>query len=37
MWGYGLSHAGSGLGPGDGTCKCGNVLSGSIKCREFLD
>jgi hypothetical protein len=25
------------IGTGGGSCECGNELSGSIKCREFLD
>ena len=25
------------IGTGAGTCDCGNELSGSIKCGEFLD
>jgi len=25
------------LGTGGGTCECGNELSGSVKCGEFLD
>jgi hypothetical protein len=25
------------IGTGGGTCECGNVLSRSIKCGEFLD
>jgi hypothetical protein len=37
MWGYGLDPAGSGYGQAMGTCECGNELSGSIKCGEFLD
>jgi hypothetical protein len=37
MRGYGLDRAGSGCGHKAGTCECGNELSGSIKCREFLD
>jgi hypothetical protein len=37
MWGYGLGGAGSGLGQVAGTCECGNELSSSIKCGEFLD
>jgi hypothetical protein len=27
----------AGIGRGGGTYECGNELSGSIKCREFLD
>jgi len=34
---YGLDRAGSGWGQVAGTCECGNELSGSIKCGEFLD
>jgi hypothetical protein len=37
MWVYGLDRAGSGQGQVAGTCKCGNELSGYIKCGEFLD
>ena len=37
MWGYRLDLTGSGQGQVAGTCECGNELSGSIKCREFLD
>ena len=25
------------IGTGGGTCECGNELSGSIECEEFLD
>jgi hypothetical protein len=35
--GYGLAASGSGEGPMAGSCECGNGLSGSIKCGEFLD
>jgi hypothetical protein len=35
--GYGLDLAGSGYRHVVGTCECGNELSGSIKCMEFLD
>jgi hypothetical protein len=35
--GYGLDRAGSEYGQVEGTCECGNELSGSIKCAEFLD
>jgi len=35
--GNGLDRAGSGEGQVAGTCECGNVPSGSIKCGEFLD
>jgi hypothetical protein len=31
------STSGSGLGLVAGTCECGNELSDSIKCGEFLD
>ena len=37
MWGYGLDRAGSGYGQVAGACEYGNELSGSVKCREFLD
>ena len=38
MWRYGLDRYGSGEGQvAAGTCECGNELSGSIKCGEFLD
>ena len=37
MWGYGLDLSGSGQGQVASTCECGNELSGSIKCGEFLD
>jgi hypothetical protein len=33
----GLDGFGSGQGEVAGTCECGNELSGSIKCGEFLD
>ena len=33
MWRY---RSGSGQGQVAGTCDCGNELSGSIKCEEFL-
>jgi hypothetical protein len=33
----GLDGVGSGYGQVAGTCDCGNELSGSIKCGEFLD
>jgi hypothetical protein len=36
MWVYGLDRTGSGLGQVAGTCECGNELSVSIKCGEFL-
>ena len=34
MWGC---KSGSGQGQVTGTCECGNELSGSIKCGEFLE
>ena len=37
MWGHGLDQAGSGEGQVAGACECGNEISGSIKCEEFLD
>ena len=37
MWGYGLDRGGLGQGQVAGTCECGNVASGYIKCGEFLD
>ena len=37
MWSYGLDLVGSVQGHMTGTCECGNELSGSIKCVEFLD
>ena len=37
MWEFGLDPGGSGYGEVAGTCECGNELSGSIKCEEFLD
>ena len=37
MVGDGLDLAGSGQGQVAGTCECGNELSGSIKCGDFLD
>ena len=37
MWEYGLDRAGSGKGQVEGICECGNELSGSIICVEFLD
>ena len=37
MWAYGLDGAGSGYGQVAGTCECGDELSGSIECWEFLD
>jgi hypothetical protein len=35
--GHGLERCGSGWGQVADTCECGNELSGSIKCWEFLD
>jgi hypothetical protein len=35
--GYGLDRDGLGLRHVTGTCECGNELSGSIKCGEFVD
>jgi hypothetical protein len=37
MWGHGLYRAGLGQGQVEGTCECGNELSGSIKCGKFLN
>jgi len=37
MWEYRVDRAGSGQEQVAGTCECGNELSGSIKCGEFLD
>ena len=37
MWSYGLDRAGLGEGQVAGTCECGNELSVSIKCGEYLD
>jgi hypothetical protein len=37
MWGYGLNPTGSVHEQVEGSCECGNVLSGSIKCGEFPD
>ena len=37
MWGHGPGRAGSAYGQVARTYECGNELSGSIKCREFLD
>jgi hypothetical protein len=34
---HGLDYSGSELGQGPCCCKCGNVLSDSIKFGEFLD
>jgi len=35
-WGHGLDWSGSGKGQVAGICECGNEISGSIKCGEFL-
>jgi len=35
--GHGLDRSGSGKGQVAGTCECGNELSSSITCGEFLD
>ena len=32
-----MNRAGSGWGQVVGTCKCGDELSGSVKCGEYLD
>ena len=37
MWVCGLDWAGLGQGQMADACECGNELSGSIKCGEFLD
>ena len=37
MEGCGLDLCGSGQGQVVGSCECGNELSGSVKCGEFLD
>jgi len=37
MRGNGLDRSGSGQGQVACTCECGNVSSGSTKCREFLE
>jgi hypothetical protein len=37
LWGCVLDWAGSGYRRVAGNCECGNELSGSIKCGEFLD
>ena len=37
MWVCGLDWAGPGQGHVADGCECGNELSGSIKCGEFLD
>ena len=36
MWVYGLDWAGPGQGRVAEACECGNELSGSVKCGEFL-
>jgi len=36
MWEYGLDRAGLGKGQLADACECGNEISGSIKCRDFL-
>jgi hypothetical protein len=35
--GHGLDRSGLGYGQVAGTCECGNVPSGSIKCGQFPD
>ena len=37
MWVYGLDCVGSGYRQVSDACECGNELSGSVKCGEFLD
>jgi len=37
MWVYRLDWAGPGWRQVTDTCECGNELSGSVKCGEFLD
>jgi hypothetical protein len=37
IWGHWLDRAGQEYVNMEGTCKCGNDASGSIKCRELLD
>ena len=37
MFGHGLDSSGSGLGQMAGSYECGNELSVSIKCGEFID
>jgi hypothetical protein len=37
MFGRGLDSYGSGLGQVAGSCECGNELSVSIICGEFID
>ena len=36
-WGHGLERSSSGQGQVMGCCECGNELSGSINCRDFVD
>ena len=37
MWVFGLDRAGPGWKQVTDACECGNELSGSVKCGEFLD
>ena len=37
MWVYGLDWVGPGQGWVADVCECGNELSDSVKCGEFLD
>ena len=37
MWVYGLDWAAPEYRQVADACECGNELSGSVKCREFLD
>ena len=37
MWVYGLDWTGTGQRQVADSCECGNELSGSVKCGEFLD
>jgi hypothetical protein len=37
MWVCGLDWAGAGYRHVADGCECGNELSGSVKCGEFLD
>jgi hypothetical protein len=37
MWRHGLDYGGSDQEQVAGCCGCGDELSGSIKCGEFLD
>ena len=37
MWVWRLDWAGQGQAQMADACECGNELSGSIKCGEFLD